>query len=40
MGFQSDAISSYLHRPSGRALPVSDEAVCAAADSDRSRNLT
>lgn len=34
MDFQSDDISSYLHRPSGHMLSVSDEAFRAAEEDD------
>lgn len=34
MEFQSDEMTAYLHRPSGRVLTVSDDAVSAAENDD------
>ena len=34
MAFQSDELSAYLHRPTGRVIAVSDEAIRAAEQGD------
>lgn len=34
MAFQSDEVSAYLHRPTGRVIMVSDEAIHAAEEGD------
>ena len=34
MEFQSDEMTAYFHRPTGRVLPISDEAFAAAEEGD------